>query len=246
MDIDDFLTLARKRRSTRFFKPDPVPGGYIDKILEAGRWAMSGGNAQPWEFIVITHKEIKDRLAKAYLWLAETGAKIELTRLPEYTHPKYSLTQPTDVSSSIIWSDAPVIIAVLGNARTMQASNLLGRFYEEHTFTNNLAIATNMLHLAAAALGLGAQWITILQPVGEMMKPILGIPPEFTLFTLVPIGYPAKPLTQCRRELNEMVHFETYDMAKFRSEDDIQEFVRSLRRSHRDAGSYPKPDKKGE
>jgi nitroreductase len=48
MNIEQFLELAKKRRSIRRFKPDPVPDEIIQKILEAARWAMSGANGQPW------------------------------------------------------------------------------------------------------------------------------------------------------------------------------------------------------
>jgi len=47
MQIDEFLELVKKRRSIRRFKPDPIPEECVMKILEAGRWAMSGANAQP-------------------------------------------------------------------------------------------------------------------------------------------------------------------------------------------------------
>ena len=53
MNIKDFLELAKKRRSIRHFKPDPVTEEFIEQILEAARWAMSGANGQPWEFIVV-------------------------------------------------------------------------------------------------------------------------------------------------------------------------------------------------
>jgi nitroreductase len=53
MQIDDFLELVKSRRSIRVFKPDPVPRETIEKILEAARWAMSGANGQPWEFVVV-------------------------------------------------------------------------------------------------------------------------------------------------------------------------------------------------
>ncbi len=54
-----FIDLLTRRRSTRKFKPDPLPDGAIEKILEAGRWAMSGANGQPWEFIVVTDPSVK-------------------------------------------------------------------------------------------------------------------------------------------------------------------------------------------
>ena len=45
------------RRSIRKFKTDPVPEAYIDELLEAARLAPSGGNIQPWRFVVIKSPE---------------------------------------------------------------------------------------------------------------------------------------------------------------------------------------------
>ena len=42
MNYDELLDLFKQRRSTRAFKPDAVPDEYVDKIVEAGRWAPSG------------------------------------------------------------------------------------------------------------------------------------------------------------------------------------------------------------
>ncbi|MCB2185328.1 MAG: nitroreductase family protein [Deltaproteobacteria bacterium] len=43
-----------RRRSVRNFKPDPVPEPLIERVLEAGRFAPSAGNNQPWRFVVVT------------------------------------------------------------------------------------------------------------------------------------------------------------------------------------------------
>ncbi len=64
MKIDEFLELARTRRSIRRFKPDPIPDEYINKILEAARWSPSWGNTQPWEIAVVTGAAL-DRFQKA-------------------------------------------------------------------------------------------------------------------------------------------------------------------------------------
>ncbi len=48
----DVLPAIRKRRSARAFRPDPVPPEALWRIFEAARWAPSGGNGQPWRFIV--------------------------------------------------------------------------------------------------------------------------------------------------------------------------------------------------
>lgn len=223
MQIDDFLELAKKRRSIRRLQPDPVPDELIGKILETARWAMSGGNSQPWQFIVIKDKEILSKMADVYVKYYRMQALVEMTRLPEYAHP--SRNPPSDV----LWRYAPVVIAVLGDIRVLQASTINNRVYEERTFDHNMANAVMMIHLAAAASGLGSQWVSLDPPKKELMKQILGIPPELILFSLVPIGYPDQQPAAFRRELDEMVHYDTYDMSKHRSQEDIQEFVRYLR-----------------
>ena len=60
----DFLDIVRQRRSIREYKKELPPKPKIDKILEAGRWAPSGLNNQPWRFLVIDNKEKKDGLSK--------------------------------------------------------------------------------------------------------------------------------------------------------------------------------------
>jgi len=46
--------LILERRSVRNFKNKPVPNHLIRRVLEAGRFAPSGGNHQPWKFTVVT------------------------------------------------------------------------------------------------------------------------------------------------------------------------------------------------
>ena len=60
------MDLLQRRMSTRELKSDPLSEGAIDKILEAGRWVMSGANAQPWEYIVVTDAAVKQALFKVY------------------------------------------------------------------------------------------------------------------------------------------------------------------------------------
>ena len=52
------MNIIKERRSTRMFKPEAVEKEKIEKLIEAGRWAASGGNTQPWEFVVITHEKL--------------------------------------------------------------------------------------------------------------------------------------------------------------------------------------------
>ena len=57
------VEIIRSRRSIREFLVDPVEDSIIEDILEAGRWAPSGLNNQPWRFVVVRNREIVGSLA---------------------------------------------------------------------------------------------------------------------------------------------------------------------------------------
>ena len=53
----DVLEAIKERRSIRKYEPKAVPEEKLTQILEAGRWAPSAGNSQPWRFIVVRDEE---------------------------------------------------------------------------------------------------------------------------------------------------------------------------------------------
>jgi len=58
------LTLLKTRRSIRRYRPDPVPDEMVEQLLEAGRWAPSASNRQPWVFIVVHDEAIRQQVAQ--------------------------------------------------------------------------------------------------------------------------------------------------------------------------------------
>jgi nitroreductase len=58
------LALLKGRRSIRRYRPDPVPDDMIEQLLEAGRWAPSASNRQPWQFVVIRDEAILKQVAQ--------------------------------------------------------------------------------------------------------------------------------------------------------------------------------------
>ncbi len=58
------MALLKGRRSIRQYTPDPVPDELLEQVLEAGRWAPSASNRQPWHFIVIREPEIRAAVAE--------------------------------------------------------------------------------------------------------------------------------------------------------------------------------------
>jgi nitroreductase len=63
--MNDVLKAIKNRRTIRRFKPDPIDEKKIQMILDAGRWAPSFSNLQPWRFIVIKDQKLKNALDKA-------------------------------------------------------------------------------------------------------------------------------------------------------------------------------------
>jgi len=58
------LALLKGRRSIRRYRPDPVPDEMVEQLLEAGRWAPSASNRQPWAFIVVRDEAIRREVAQ--------------------------------------------------------------------------------------------------------------------------------------------------------------------------------------
>jgi len=63
--MNEMLKSIQSRRTIRRFKPDPIDEKKIEMILEAGRWAPSFSNLQPWKFIVTKDQNLKNQLDRA-------------------------------------------------------------------------------------------------------------------------------------------------------------------------------------
>ena len=72
----DALEAIRRRRSVREYTGDPVPREDLETIVDAGRLAATGNNKQPWDFIVVTEREMIDELKVASRWMEKAGAII--------------------------------------------------------------------------------------------------------------------------------------------------------------------------
>ena len=226
MKIDEFLDLLKKRRSIRVFKPTPVPDEYLMKVLEAGRWAMSGSNAQPWEYIIVKNQETKNRLAEVWVETRLHAFYIEQTRREDLRH--HALLKPQGIPG---WKDAPMLIVVCGDRRTLQTTVLYQNFITTEggpasVYIKNMANTVQNMQIAAAALGLGSQWLSIDYVFEQKVRAILEVPDVLEIPTMIPLGYPAMEAGPGnRRELQEFVHQEKYDRSRFRSDSDILDFI---------------------
>ncbi len=241
------LDIAKHRRTCRNFSDKPVPAEYVDMILEIARWAPSGANSQPWSYIVIKSPEVRKKLFDAYCSIdMDLMWWLEQMRCPEYRHNGYSVDcDDPDEGLRIkqtrrLWSEAPVIIAVVGDGRkqwgTVMGGHTMG--LDQTHLTDGLSNTSMLIHLAAESLGLTSQWMTI--HTQGPFKEILELPEPMMAHTLIPIGYPAVNLPPggWRLPLEDLVHEEKYDMAKHMSN---KEFIENLARLRKNTKGLYKP-----
>lgn len=225
ISVDAFLELVRRRRSVRsgFFRDTPVPETLIAKILEAGRWAPSAGNSQPWEFLVVRDPATREKIVEIY-----KGQMREKIEMEQAVRGQRSFVDP-----GVDFVHAPVFVFVLGDPRTTDAYPLRTKLdkWEAH-FYSSLANCVLQMLLAAEVLGLNSIYISdVASPYfSVMLKSLLDIPDELQVYHLLPIGFGKRSPTihHPRRPLQEMVHSERYDRSRFRSAEQVRAFIEEM------------------
>lgn len=190
------------RRSNRLFTKKPVPEELLRRVLEAARFAPSQGNCQPWSFIVITDRDLLDRIAKACearirplarLYLGNGGGRARetlktlavnaLARLsPNNFDQRLAHGINTVVSNERydLFLHAPALVIVLGDGRGIGEPVI------------DCALAAHNLVLTAHSLGLGTCYVGFTKMVNTLpaLKRDLGIRWPDKVMTSVALGYP--------------------------------------------------------
>ena len=78
----DALEAIRRRRSVREYSGEPIPREDLEKIVDAGRLAATGNNQQPWDFVVVTDREMVEGLKAAAQWMEKAGTIIAVVMDP--------------------------------------------------------------------------------------------------------------------------------------------------------------------
>ena len=182
-----FLDLVKSRRSIRKYTDQEVSQEDVAKILEAGRLAPSGNNAQPWRFIVIRDPDLKNKLrevAGKYEFIIK--APVVLAVVADPRAKMKSVYDKADAPSA----GTPPMIAVIKAVR-------------------DATIAADHMVMAAQDLGLGTCWVAKYEQ--KDIKPVLGVPEECYVVTLITIGHAAEtPKPTPRYPLAEIVFEEKY------------------------------------
>jgi nitroreductase len=177
----ELMDIIKGRRSIRKYQDKEVSESSLNKILESVQWSPSWANTQSWEVIVVKDPAIKEQLQGTLIKNPATKAMVQ----------------------------APVILVLCGKLKSSgyyngQVSTKFGDW-----FMFDLGIATQNMCLTAYDLGLGTVIVGLFDH--NKVKEILGVPEDYEVVTMIPLGYPAKdPEAPKRRAINEFTHYEKF------------------------------------
>ena len=214
----DLYEVMRTTSAVREFTADPLPDVVLRTILDNARFAPSGGNRQGTQVLVVRDPEARRRLAE----LAVPGARrytaqrmagegpwnpVEPTRLSEEeiaaTEVPAALTTP--------FVDAPVVLVVCVDLRAVAA---LDQDLDRIGIVGGASVyplVWNIL-LAARNEGFGGTITTMAVAEEPRVRELFGIPEEYAVACVVPMGKPVRQLTRLSRvSVEDLTRRETWE-----------------------------------
>lgn len=165
--MNKVIECIKNRRSTRKYLDKKVDDSYIKKVIEAGSWAPSGHNKQPWYFTVINNRNV----------INDLNCICKKSMLEDANHE--SVKSIARNSKYNIFHNAPTVIIVSfeNNGITEEA---------------DCCAAIQNILLAAESIGLGTCWIGYVKYYFQsknFKSAQFKIPYNFTPYYAVAIGY---------------------------------------------------------
>jgi len=233
VQYDDFLEFVKSRRTIRSMKPDPLPAETVDKLLEAARWAPTGFNMQPLEFLVVEDQKLREAIKQ----IVDDYKNTDFFAL-EATREEWQ-GSPWTIETHGRWDSplAPVDILLLGDTRRRVGLPMAARASRQKgdsIFESSLSNAFFCLWLAAHSLGLGAQPVSAVKNgrVQGLIKHLLNLPDFICVYEMLAIGYPASaaaPPAKLMRHLDDIVHRDKAREDEFADGKELQKQIRKLR-----------------
>ena len=165
------------RRDVRRFRPDPLPTGMLEGLIELACLAPSVGLSQPWRFVIV---EDAARRAAVRDNFAACNAQALSAQAPQRAG-LYARLKLAGLG------EAPVHFAVFADRATTQGHGL-GRRTMPEMIEYSAVTAVHTIWLAARAQGIGLGWISILDPAA--IAAILEVPTTWKLIGYFCLGYP--------------------------------------------------------
>ena len=133
------LELIKERRSIRAFIDKPIPEEEIEMILEAGRWAPSASNRQPWNFILIKNKDILKELARVTgygYFIAEASFAVAIVGKPRVSGNWYVIdTSLVSMNMMLMAWSLGIGTCWIGSMNKDKAKQILGLGNNDYLLT---------------------------------------------------------------------------------------------------------------
>jgi nitroreductase len=221
----DVIEALRTTGSVRGFSDEVVTDAHIEYILEAARFAPSGGNKQGWRVIVLKNPERRQAVVnmaingwKEYQGITKAGTRpfatdvtgvwpgipegIDLNELRNSLAPNPMLDE---------MSDGPALLVVCADLQVIAAVDVDGHRTPIAGGASVYPFTWSML-LAARSLGLGGVLTTYLIRDQEAARPLLGIPDGYAIAALIVIGHPTHQNTKLtRKAVQEFATIDSFD-----------------------------------
>lgn len=196
-----------ERRDMRRFRSDEVPAATLVRILQAAHHAPSVGFMQPWDFVLIRDRAVREQVHAAFRRAnVEAQQQFEGQRQEQYAALKLE---------GILESALNICVTC---DRSRFGPVVLGRTCQPDMDLYSTVCAVQNLWLAARAEGIGVGWVSIIRT--DELAHILNLPPAVVPVAYLCLGYvdefPDQPELQTanwlpRLPLNEVVRFERWD-----------------------------------
>ncbi len=216
--------VMRTTPASREYTDDDVPDDVLYDILEHARFAPNGGNRQAWRVIVVRDPDTKQRIADLYdLGMREYAAHLRAGLVPfaaanDGKPPQVDLDEarrtPLPEGQHHL-ATAPVLLVILLDTTAVSSVDSgLGRV-PLTAGGSAFPFAHNIL-LAARDVGYGGHLTSVLARQEPALRAVLGIPEEFVLATMLPLGRPVREVTRLRRApVEEFTTLESFAGAPF-------------------------------
>jgi len=208
MELNDVMRTAF---SAREFTDEPLPDAVLHDILEHARFAPSGGNRQGNRVVVVRDLQTRETLAK----LAEPAAKRYAAQRAAGENPWNSIVPSTLPTSVFEQTPPPRLLThpfrtasvVLVFAVDLKVVASTDQYLDRVGVISGASIypfVWNVL-LGARQAGFGGTITTIAVAREPEVQALLGIPSDFAVAAIVPLGRPVKQLTKLRRRRVEEI-----------------------------------------
>lgn len=221
-------------RAMRRLKPDPVPPEVLTELIRAATWAPSGSDAQHYSYVVVTDRPQMAALGDLWRDVVETYITLMGSLVPGATDEPHARMLDALRYQAAHFDETPALIAACYQRSGPGARRLLDlsanaalvkslgaarlrRLAAGALTASGLAEASSIypavqnLLLAARANGLGAT-LTIWHLFNEKgFRQVLGVPKEYGIYALIPVGYPLGNFGPVRRRpVGEVLHWQRW------------------------------------